>query len=64
MPISLGTWEAESGEAWFEDSPDKEFLKLISKITRAKLPGGVAQEVEPLLCKCKALSSNPVLPKQ
>jgi hypothetical protein len=32
---------------------------LISKITRAKMAGGVAQAVEHLLNKCKALSSNP-----
>jgi starvation-inducible outer membrane lipoprotein len=31
----------------------------ISKITRAKWTGGVAQEVELLFCKCEALSSNP-----
>jgi hypothetical protein len=32
---------------------------LISKITKAKWTGGVAQEVEHLLCKCGRLSSNP-----
>jgi hypothetical protein len=32
---------------------------LISKITRAKWTGGVVQAVEHLLCKPKALSSNP-----
>jgi hypothetical protein len=31
----------------------------ISKTTRAKWTGGVAQVVEGLLCKHKALSSNP-----
>jgi hypothetical protein len=31
----------------------------ISKITRAKWTRGVAQVVHGLLCKCKALSSNP-----
>jgi hypothetical protein len=30
-----------------------------SKISRAKRTGGVAQAVEHLLCKCKALNSNP-----
>jgi hypothetical protein len=29
----------------------------ISKITRAKWTGGVAEVVESLLCKCEALSS-------
>jgi hypothetical protein len=32
---------------------------LISKITRAKCTVGMAQVVECLFCKCKALSSNP-----
>jgi hypothetical protein len=36
----------------------------ISKITRAKWTGGVAQAVEHLFCKCKALSSNPSLTKK
>jgi hypothetical protein len=36
---------------------------LLSKITRAKRAGGVANAVEPLLSKLKALSSNPVSPK-
>jgi hypothetical protein len=30
----------------------------ISKITRRKCTGGVAQAIEYLLCMCKALSSN------
>jgi hypothetical protein len=34
------------------------FQDPISKITRAKWTGGVAQLVEYLLCKCEALSSN------
>jgi hypothetical protein len=36
----------------------------ISKITRAKRAGGVAQVVEPLPSKCKALSSNPKTKKK
>jgi hypothetical protein len=36
----------------------------ISKITRAKWTAGVAQAVEHLLCKCKALSSNHIPPKE
>jgi hypothetical protein len=32
--------------------------KPISKITKAKWTGGVAQAVDGLLCKLKALSSN------
>jgi hypothetical protein len=36
----------------------------ISKITRAKRTGGVAQVIECLPCKHKALNSNPVQPKE
>jgi hypothetical protein len=36
----------------------------ISKITRAKWTGGMAQAIEHLLCKCEALSSNPSLTKK
>jgi hypothetical protein len=36
----------------------------ISKITRARWTGGVAQVVECLLCKCEALSLNPVPPQR
>jgi hypothetical protein len=36
----------------------------ISKIIKAKWTGGVAQEVEHLFCKCKALSSNLVPQKK
>jgi hypothetical protein len=36
-----------------------QFAWSISKITRAKWIGGVAQAVECLLCKLTALSSNP-----
>jgi hypothetical protein len=31
----------------------------VSKITKAKWTRDVAQEIEHLLCKCEALSSNP-----
>jgi hypothetical protein len=37
---------------------------LISKITRAKWTGGVAQAIESLLCMHKALSSNPSITKK
>jgi hypothetical protein len=36
----------------------------ISKITRAKWTGGVAEATEHLLCKCEALGSNPVPQKK
>jgi hypothetical protein len=56
-PSYLGGWDQEDWRpkpAWTNSSGDP-----ISKITRAKWAGGVGQVVELLLCKCKALSSNP-----
>jgi hypothetical protein len=48
----------------FKTSLGKQFTRPpSSKITKAKWTGGVAQTAEHLLCKCKALSSNPS-PKQ
>jgi hypothetical protein len=60
MPVILATWKVEitrivsGGQPWqiVQDTP-------MSKITRAKWTGGVAQAVEHLLCKQKALSLNP-----
>jgi hypothetical protein len=46
----------------FKASPGKDLKDPISKITRAKWTGGVAQVVQHLLCKYKILSSNPSLP--
>jgi hypothetical protein len=50
----LGGWQ-------FKASPGKYSQDPISKITEAKCTGGVAQAVECLLCKHKALSSDPNL---
>jgi hypothetical protein len=50
------------GGSRFEASPGQivhETPPPISKITRAKWTGGMAQAVERLVCKCEALSSNP-----
>jgi hypothetical protein len=55
MPIFLATWEAEIGRIVFGGQHETP----ISKITRAKWTGDVAQTVECLLCKCKALCSKP-----
>jgi hypothetical protein len=41
--------------AWANCSQDS-----ISKITKVKWTGGVAQAIECLLCKCEALSSNSI----
>jgi hypothetical protein len=54
MFVILATWL--EGWAW-EDQIVYE--TPFSKITRAKWTEGVAQAVEHLLCKCKALSVNP-----
>jgi hypothetical protein len=56
-PSYLGGWDQKDGglrPAWANRSQDP-----ISKITRAKCTGGVAQVVELLLCKHEALSSKP-----
>jgi hypothetical protein len=59
-PTILATWEAEAGRITILSQPGQIVHETpISKITRAKLTGGVAQEVEWQLCKHKALSSNP-----
>jgi hypothetical protein len=59
----LASWEAEIGriEVGAQENNSQDST---SKITRAKWTGGVAQGVQRLLSKPKALSSNPVLPKK
>jgi hypothetical protein len=55
-PSYLGGWDQEHcclKPDWASTSLDS-----ISKITSVKWTGGVAQAVEPILCKHKALSSN------
>jgi hypothetical protein len=55
-PSYLGSWDQEgcdSRSAWTNS-----LQELISKTARAKWTGGVAQVVERLLCKCKALRST------
>jgi hypothetical protein len=63
MPVILTTWEAKIG--WENQSlrpaQANSSQDPISKITREKWTGGVAQAVEYLYCKHKALSSNPSL---
>jgi hypothetical protein len=57
--VSLATWEVEIRRIVVWGQPRGIVLKTpISKVTRAKWTGGVAQVVEWLLCKCKALSLN------
>jgi hypothetical protein len=64
MPVTLVTWEAEIERIAVQGQPGQ--IVCISKkkkVTRAKWTRGVAQAVEHLLCKCKALSSTTVPPK-
>jgi hypothetical protein len=50
--------------SWFEASLVYSLQDLISKLTRGKWTGDVAQVVECLLCKLEALNSNPSLTKK
>jgi hypothetical protein len=52
------------GELWFEARPANVFQDPHLQKARAKWTGGEVQVVECLLCKCKALSSNPTLTKK
>jgi hypothetical protein len=59
QPVILAAWEPEIGRITVEDQTGQIVVKTpISKITRAKWTGFVAQVVECLLCKPEALSSN------
>jgi hypothetical protein len=48
-----------SGGSRFKASFGKQMQDPISKISRAKWTGDIAQAVECLFCKLKALNSNP-----
>jgi hypothetical protein len=59
MPLILSTWEAKIERIVVQRQPRKIVHKTpSSKITRAKWTGDMAQAVECLLCKNKALCSN------
>jgi hypothetical protein len=62
MPINLATWEAEIRRIAVWGQAGQIVLERPStphsKITTTKWTGDVAQVVEHLLCKCKALNSN------
>jgi hypothetical protein len=65
--VILATWEVEIGRILVQGQPRQIVCEpSIFKITIAEWTGGVAQVVECLLCKCKALNSNhsPILPPQ
>jgi hypothetical protein len=55
--VILVTCEIEIRRATVQGQPHANVP--ISKVTRAKRTGGVAQAGERLLCKCKTLSSSP-----
>jgi hypothetical protein len=58
MPIILAAWKLRSRISSFRPDWANSLQDPISKITRAKWTGGVAQAVEGLLCKHEVLSSN------
>jgi hypothetical protein len=65
MPVILNTWEAKIRRIKVQgQSRLIVHENTISKIIREKWTGGVAQEVECLLYKHKALSSNLVHQKK
>jgi hypothetical protein len=60
MPVILATWEAEIRRIMVQDQSGQTVKETpISKITRAKRAGDMAQAVEHLVCEHKSLSSNP-----
>jgi hypothetical protein len=60
MPVILDTWEAEMGRIAVRSQSRQILLEIpISRITRVKWTGGVAQVVKYLHCKFEALSLNP-----
>jgi hypothetical protein len=52
-------WEVEEGGTGSKANPMQKYKILSEKQPRAKRAGGMAQMVEHLHSKCKAMSSNP-----
>jgi hypothetical protein len=65
MPVILATWEADKEDSGSKSARANSLKDQppISKLTRAKWISDVAQAVETLLCKGKAMSSNPSFTK-
>jgi hypothetical protein len=62
-PVILATWKAKIWRNEIQDQTEQIVWEtFISKITRAKCPGGVAQVIKYLLCKHKVLSSDTSTP--
>jgi hypothetical protein len=63
--LILATWEAEIGRIIVQDQPRQIVWEIPSlEQPEQRQTGGVAQEIECLLCKHRALSSNPTLIKK
>jgi hypothetical protein len=62
MPATLDTGEADQENGGWRPAQADSSKTPISKITRAKWTGGVAEAVEHLLCECEALSPTPLSP--
>jgi hypothetical protein len=64
MPVILTIWELRLGISWFKASLITVLIDRVFKITKANWTGSVTQAVECLLCKHKALHSNPTPTKK
>jgi hypothetical protein len=65
MAISLATQKGRKDDQCLSlaQAPTKMYDTLSEKITKAKRAGNVVKVVENLPSRCKALSSNPSMPK-
>jgi hypothetical protein len=64
MSVILATWEAKIRRIMIGGQPRQILRDPMSKTTRVKWTGGVAQVVERMLFKCQGQSSNPSTKKK